>query len=113
MKRSNKGLVATVVVVGLAQALMIAGCGGSSSTSGSSSSNGWTSAEKSHLLEECATGVESGGSTQACDCALRWLEGHLSPTQLINAAAEGNYFKEGSELLAACPGVKGTGVLGQ
>jgi len=89
------------------------GASSSSSSSSSSPSNGWTSAEKSHLLEECSTGVESGGSTQECDCALKWLEAHLSPSQLINAAAEGNYVKEGSELLAACPGVKGTGVLGQ
>jgi hypothetical protein len=77
-------------------------------SSGSSASNGWTASAKAQTLQEC----EADASTQACGCAIRWFEGHLSPSQLVAAAQNGQYVQEGEALLTACPGVRGSGLLG-
>jgi hypothetical protein len=78
--------------------------------SGGSSSNGWTTAERSQTLQECET---AGTGTRACECAVKWLEGNLSPSQLLSATANGNYVAEGQAMIAACPGARGSGILGE
>jgi hypothetical protein len=71
-------------------------------TSGGSSPTGWTPALEAQTLAACQN--QSNISTGGCQCAVRWIVGHLTPAQVSNGSEALGEALAG-QVLTACPGL--------